>query len=77
MMLLLLMPTFVAVLSAMLILSLFSVALYYVFHRFWGKEPSEDTKRMAELVATRIGVIYAVLIAMMFANVRIEHIQMV
>lgn len=57
--------------------SLFSVALYYLVHPFWSKELTEETKKTADNIAMRIGVVYAVVIGMMFANVRIEHLQMI
>jgi len=70
-------PTIVSVLLAIVIASAVSVALHFVIHPIWAGELSEGTKKTADNVAVRIGVIYAVVIGMMFANVRIEHVQMV
>lgn len=66
-----------AVLLTVIVATIISIALYYLIHPFWGKELSDDTKKTAEVVATRIGVVYAIVIGMMFANVRIEHFQMI
>ena len=76
-MLLLSLPTFVSIIITALASDLFSVALYYAVHPFWAKELTEDTKKTADVVAMRVGVVYAVVIGMMFANVRIEHFQMI
>jgi ABC-type amino acid transport system permease subunit len=57
--------------------TLTSSALYYLLHPFWAKDFSEGTRKTVELVAMRVGVVYAVVIGMMFANVRLEHFQMV
>ena len=70
-------PTAVSVLITLIIAIGLSTILYYVVHPFWAKELSEDTKKTADLVAMRVGVVYAVVIGMMFANVRIEHFQMI
>lgn len=70
-------PTYGIVILGILLATLFSIGLYYIVHPFWARDLTEDTKRTADLVAMRIGVIYAVVIGMMYANVRIEHIQMV
>jgi len=70
-------PTAFAVILAVSIAATISIALYYLIHPFWAKELSDDTKKTAEVVAMRVGVIYAVVIGMMFANVRIEHFQMI
>ena len=70
-------PTPVSVFITLIIAIGLSTILYYVVHPFWAKELSEDTKKTAELVAMRVGVVYAVVIGMMFANVRIEHFQMI
>ena len=67
----------VAVLIAIVLATAFSTALYYSVRPFWAREPSEDTKKMADIVAMRLGVVYAVVIGMMFANVRLEHFQMI
>ena len=70
-------PTPLAVILTLSFASALSVALYSLIHPFWAKELSEETKKTAEVVAMRIGVVYAVVIGMMFANVRIEHFQMI
>jgi hypothetical protein len=70
-------PTPVAVLIAIVLATAFSIVLYYIVHPFWAREPSEDTKKTADIVAMRLGVVYAVVIGMMFANVRLEHFQMI
>jgi len=74
---LLALPTSVAVILTVITASAISVALYNLVHPFWAKDVSEETKKTAEVVAMRIGVVYAVVIGMMFANVRIEHFQMI
>jgi len=70
-------PTPVAVLIAIVLATAFSIVLYYIVHPFWAREPSEDTKKTADIVAMRLGVVYAVVIGMVFANVRLEHFQMI
>ena len=70
-------PTSVAVILTVIVASAISIVLYYLVHPFWSKELSEETKKTAEVVAMRVGVVYAVVIGMMFANVRIEHFQMI
>ena len=70
-------PTPAAVTLTVIAATTISVVLYFLVHRFWAKELSEETKKTTELVAMRVGVVYAVVIGMMFANVRIEHFQMV
>jgi hypothetical protein len=76
-MLILSLPTVVSVVLAILSASSFSVALYYFVHRFWSSEISAETRRTADNVATRIGVIHAVVIGMMFTSVRIEYNEMI
>jgi len=70
-------PTAVSVVLAILISSSFSVGLYFIAHRFWSSEISTETRRTADSVATRIGVIHAVVIGMMFTSVRIEYNEMI
>jgi fumarate reductase subunit D len=70
-------PTYVSVLLTIVISSTFSILLYFIIHPFWARDLTEETKKTAEQVVTRIGVVYAVVIGMMFANVRIEHVQMI
>ena len=54
----------VAVLLAIVLATAFSIALFYIVHPFWAREPSEDTKKTADIVAMRLGVVYAVVIGM-------------
>ena len=70
-------PTSVSVFIIIVIATGISTILYYAVHPFWERELCEDTKKTAEVVAIRLGVVYAVVIGMMFANVRIEHFQMI
>lgn len=53
-----------------------SVVLYCAVHPFWASDTSEETRRLADTAATRIGVVHAVVIGMMFTYVRMEHNQM-
>jgi hypothetical protein len=57
--------------------SSFSVGLYFIAHRLWLGETSAETRRTADNVATRIGVIHAVVIGMMFTSVRVEYNEMI
>jgi hypothetical protein len=70
-------PTPAAVILTVIVATAISIVLYYLVHPFWARELSEETKKTAEVVAMRVGVVYAVVIGMMFANVRIEHFQMI
>jgi hypothetical protein len=70
-------PTVASVLLAIVVASAVSVMLHIVIHPIWSGDFTEDTKKTADNVAVRIGVIYAVVIGMMFAIVGIEHLQMV
>ena len=70
-------PSFVSVIIAIIAFSSFSVALYFVVHRFWSNDISDETKRTADSVATRMGVIYGVVLGMMFTSVRIEYTDMI
>jgi len=70
-------PTLAAVILTVIVATVISIVLYYIIHPFWAQELSEETKKTAEVVAMRVGVVYAVVIGMMFANVRIEHFQMI
>lgn len=53
-----------------------SICLYVPIHRFWTTDTSNETKKYADSFATRIGVIHAVVIGMMFRRVRIEYNEM-
>jgi hypothetical protein len=55
----------------------FAISLYFVVHRFWSIELTDDTKKTADNIATRIGVIHAVVLGMMFTNVRVEFNEMI
>ena len=66
-------PIHVSLFVTIIVASVFSTALYY----FWAKELSDETKNTADVVAMRAGVVYAVVIGMMFSNVRMEHFQMI
>jgi len=70
-------PTAVSVMIAIVASAALAVGLYFVVHPFWAKGLNEETRKTADLVAMRLGVVYSIVIGMMFANVRIEHIQMV
>jgi len=70
-------PIGISIALAIIVASSFSVGLYFVIHRLWPIEPSDDTKKTADMVATRISVIHAVVIGMMFANVRVEYNEMI
>jgi len=70
-------PTPVLILITVILATGFSVVLYYAVHPFWARGLSEETKKTAEIVALRIGVVYGVVIGMMFTNIRLEHFQMI
>jgi len=70
-------PTIVNVILAIVLASSFSVGFYFLVHRFWAGEINAETSRTADNVATRIGVIHAVVIGMMFTSVRVEHNEMI
>ena len=70
-------PSIVSVSITICLSALFSVIFYFVIHPLWSGEISEDTKKTADVIATRVGVVFAVVIGMMFANVRTEHAEMI
>lgn len=70
-------PTELSVSLSIVAASAFSVGLYLIVHRFWSGEISVETRRTADNVATRIGVIHAVVLGMMFTSVRVEHNGMI
>lgn len=70
-------PTLTSVLLAIAASAVLSILLYYVIHPLWAGDVTEETKKTADHVSVRIGVVYAVVIGMMFAEVRIEHAQMI
>lgn len=76
-MFLLSLPTIVSISIASIVFSSFSVALYYLVHLGLTREISPETKKTADVVATRIGVIHAVVIGMMFTGVRMEYNDMI
>jgi hypothetical protein len=70
-------PTALSVTLGIVVASSFSVGLYFIAHRLWLGETSAETRRTADNVATRIGVIHAVVIGMMFTSVRVEYNEMI
>jgi hypothetical protein len=70
-------PIGISIALAVIVSASFSVGLYFVVHRFWSIEVTDETKKTADTVATRIGVIHAVVLGMMFANVRVEYNEMI
>ena len=71
-------PTPVGVALAVALFAGVSVALYLVIHRLWRRiGASEESRRLADAVATRIGVIHGIVLGMMFANVTGEYVGMV
>ena len=70
-------PISITIAITIIVSASFSVGLYSVVHRFWSHELTDDTKKTADMVSTRIGVIHAVVIGMMFANVRVEYNEMI
>ncbi|MEA1946950.1 MAG: hypothetical protein U9N83_06560 [Thermodesulfobacteriota bacterium] len=70
-------PTIASISIASIVFSSFSVALYYLVHLSLTREISPETKKTADVVATRIGVIHAVVIGMMFTSVRMEYNEMI
>lgn len=70
-------PTGLSVTLGIIVASFFSVSLYFIAHRLWRGETSRETRRIADNVATRIGVIHAVVIGMMFTSVRVEYNEMI
>lgn len=69
-------PIAVSVTLGIVVASSFSIALYFIAHRLWLGEISIETRRTADSVATRIGVIHAGVLGMMFTSVRVEHNDM-
>ncbi|MCK5641191.1 MAG: hypothetical protein KAJ19_10350 [Gammaproteobacteria bacterium] len=76
-MFLLSLPTIVSVAITIIVFASFSVSLYFVCYRYWSSGISDETKKTANTVATRIGVIHAVVIGMMFTGVRVEYSEMI
>lgn len=70
-------PTPVGALISMVFFAAISVGIYFLIHPLWARNPSEDTKRLADTVSTRIGVIHAVVIGMMFSNITSEYTGMI
>ncbi len=70
-------PPPLSVTLSIIVASSFSVGLYFIAHRLWLGEISAETRRTADNVATRIGVIHAVVIGMMFNSVRVEYNAMI
>lgn len=74
---LLYLPTSLNIAIVLILSTVFTVGLYFLMNRFWLVELNEDTRKTAENVATRIGVIHAVVLGMMFTNVRVEFNEMI
>ena len=70
-------PIGVNIAITIIVSTLFAISFYFVVHRFWPVELTDDTRKTADSVATRIGVIHAVVLGMMFANVRVEFNEMI
>jgi len=70
-------PTWLIVFAAAVLSAALSVLLHFVIHPFWARELSDDTRKTADTVAMRVGVVYSIVIGMMFTNVRFEHVQMI
>jgi hypothetical protein len=70
-------PISVNIAIAIIVSTLFAVSFYFVVHRFWSMDLTDDTRKTADNVATRIGVIHALVLGMMFANVRVEFNEMI
>ena len=76
-MFLLSLPTIVSIAIAIIVFASFSVGLYFICHQYWSNGISDETKKTATAVATRIGVIHGVVIGMMFTGVRMEYSEMI
>lgn len=72
-----LLPTPVGVALAMASFAGLSVVLYLGLHRLIRKGAGEDTRRLAEAVATRIGIIHGIVLGMMFSNITAEYTGMI
>ena len=70
-------PIGVNIAITIIVSTLFAISFYFVVHRFWPVELTDDTRKTADSVATRIGVIHAVVLGMTFANVRVEFNEMI
>jgi tetrahydromethanopterin S-methyltransferase subunit G len=54
-----------------------SVCLYVGAHRVRPFQVSEETRRVAEAVATRVGVIHGIVLGMMFSNITADYLGMI
>ena len=70
-------PTFLSAALVMLVFGGGAAVVYAVVHRIWRGDVSGETARVADAVSTRIGVIHAVVIGMMFSNVTAQYIGMI
>jgi hypothetical protein len=70
-------PIAISVTLGVVVASSFSIGLYFIAHRLWSGQISPETRRTADSVATRIGVIHAVVLGMMFTSVRVEYNDMI
>ncbi len=75
-MVLLTLPISVSMVIVIVLSWLVSIGFYFAFHRILSKEISGETRKMGEMVATRIGVVHAVVLGMMFTSVREEYNEM-
>jgi hypothetical protein len=74
--LLLFQPLWSSVAITLVLATAMSALLYCAIHPFWARHADEDTRKLAEMVSTRTGVVYGVVVGMMFTYVRVEHTQM-
>jgi hypothetical protein len=70
-------PVGVSVTIVLTLSMVFSVGLYFCIYRILGGDVSGETKKTAGMVATRIGVVYALVIGLMFTDVTSEYNKMV
>jgi hypothetical protein len=70
-------PTPAGVALAMASFAVLSIVLYLVLHRLVLVSANEDTRRMAEAVAGRVGIIHGIVLGMMFSNITAEYTGMV
>jgi tetrahydromethanopterin S-methyltransferase subunit G len=54
-----------------------AVLVYYLIHRFLTTGVSPATADVADSVATRIGIVYGIVLGMMFSNVTVEYTGMI
>lgn len=76
-MFLLSLPVVLSVAIVLLLSMAFSAGTYFCIYRFLGGAVSEETKKTANMVATRVGVVYALVIGLMFTDVTSEYNKMI